>query len=147
MSQDAVLPNWIQEHIDLYHRDPDKGHMWDAAMAGGSGVLPTLLLTSIGAKSGLPRVLPLIYGNHQESVTIIASKGGAPSHPAWYLNLLANPECQVQVAHDKFKAVARIAQGAQRQQIWDNMVQVYAPYEAYQAATERLIPVVVLERQ
>jgi len=147
MSDQPKVPNWIQQHIDLYRRDPDQGHMWDAAMAGGKGVLPTLLLTSTGAKSGQARVLPLIYGTYKEAVTIIASKGGAPSHPAWYLNLLANPDCEVQVAHDVFKATARVAQGAERDEIWANMAQVYPPYLDYQAATQRQIPVIVLDRQ
>ncbi len=145
MSTTAKLPQWILDHVELYQKDPDKGHMWDSAAAGGKGVLPTLLLTTTGAKSGETRVLPLIYGRHNGLVTIIASKGGAPAHPAWYLNLEANPECEVQVAHDKFKAKARVAQGDERQAIWDHMVSVYSPYTAYQAATERQIPVVVLE--
>lgn len=147
MTKAAVVPSWIQDHIDLYLRDPDQGHMWDSSGAGGDIVLPTLLLTTTGAKSGQERLLPLIYGKHGDNVTIIASKGGAPEHPAWYLNLAANPDCQVQVAHDKFKARARVATGAEREQIWDHMVSVYSPYTAYQAATERQIPVIVLERQ
>lgn len=147
MSKSTVVPSWIQDHIELYQRDPDKGHMWDSSGAGGDMVLPTLLLTSTGAKSGEPRLLPLIYGKQGDNVTIIASKGGAPEHPAWYLNLMANPDCQVQVAHDKFSARARVAQGTEREEIWEHMVSFYPPYTAYQAATDRKIPVIVLERQ
>ena len=145
MSETAKLPQWIVDHIELYQRDPDKGHMWDSAAAGGKAILPTLLLTTTGAKSGEARVLPLIYGRHNGLVTIIASKGGAPTHPAWFVNLQANPTCDVQVAHEKFTARARVAEGAERQEIWDHMVTVYSPYTAYQAATEREIPVIVLE--
>ena len=76
---------------------------------------------------------------------IIASKGGAPSHPAWFLNLEANPSVQVQVATQKFDAVARVAQGAERERLWNLLVDYYAPYTDYQAATERQIPVVVLD--
>ena len=76
---------------------------------------------------------------------MIASKGGAPSHPAWYLNLEANPEVHLKVANEEFKAVARVAEGDERARLWDLMVDHYAPYTDYQAATERQIPVVVLD--
>ena len=142
---ETPLPSWIQAHIDLYLADPEKGHMWDASVGGGKGPTPTLLLTTTGAKSGKKRLLPLIYGEHGDAVVIIASKGGAPEHPAWYINLVANPEVEVQVAARKFKATARIAQGAERDALWQRMVDVYPPYTDYQNATEREIPVVVLD--
>ena len=141
------LPSWILDHIALYERDPEAGHMWDSSALGGPGVLPTLLLTSTGAKSGELRKLPLIYGTHDGQHVIIASKGGAPSHPAWFVNLSANPQCEVQVASDKYTAKARVVEDdTERQAIWDMMVGVYPPYTDYQNATERQIPVVVLER-
>jgi deazaflavin-dependent oxidoreductase (nitroreductase family) len=77
---------------------------------------------------------------------VIASKGGAPNHPAWFLNLSADPSVQVQVVNDKFSAVARVAEGAERERLWQMMVDYYAPYTDYQAATQRQIPVVVLDR-
>ena len=140
------LPDWIKAHIELYMKDPEAGHMWDSSALGGPGVLPTLLLTTTGAKSGKQRLLPLIYGTHEGKHVIIASKGGAPSHPAWYVNLAANPSCEVQVAADRYTAQARVAEGEERQAIWDMMVGVYPPYTDYQNATDRQIPVVVLER-
>jgi deazaflavin-dependent oxidoreductase (nitroreductase family) len=146
MTDNAKLPGWITEHIALYEKDPDAGHMWDSSALGGPGVLPTLLLTTTGAKSGQPRVLPLIYGKRGDDVVIIASKGGAPSHPAWFVNLEANPACRVQVARDVFDATARIAEGEERKELWEMMVDVYSPYTDYQNATAREIPVVVLER-
>ena len=146
MSTQPNLPSWIQDHVELYKKDPDKGHHWDASLAGGKGMLTTLLLTSTGRKSGEPRVLPLIYKKIGDAYVIIASKGGYPSHPAWYLNLEANPDCHIQVAHDHFDARMRVAEGAERDDIWAQMVELYAPYADYQvSAGDRVIPVVVLE--
>jgi deazaflavin-dependent oxidoreductase (nitroreductase family) len=76
---------------------------------------------------------------------VIASQGGAPAHPAWYLNLAAAPNVHLQVATDKFSAVARVAEGEEREKLWQIMVDYYPPYTDYQAATERQIPVVVLD--
>lgn len=140
------LPSWIAEHIKLYREDPEKAHMWDASMAGGTGTLPTLLLTTTGRKSGEPRPLPLIYKKVGDSYVIIASKGGAPAHPSWYLNLQAQPECGVQVARDVMTATARTAEGAEREDLWKQLAEVYPPYNDYQSsAGDRKIPVVVLE--
>ncbi|GAB3308844.1 nitroreductase family deazaflavin-dependent oxidoreductase [Haliea atlantica] len=140
------MPDWIREHIELYRRDPEKGHFWDASLGGGSGMLTTLLLTTTGRKSGEPLTLPLIYRpTNDGNYCVIASKGGAPAHPAWYLNLQANPRVEVQVASDRFPAMARDAVGEEREKLWEIMVNYYAPYTKYQAATERRIPVVVLE--
>ncbi len=141
------LPGWIFDHIKLYREDPDKGHLWDSTAAGGPGLLPTLLLSTTGRKSGRPSVLPLIYKKVNNGFVIIASKGGAPSHPAWYLNLLANPDCEIQVAHDHYRAKARTAEGDERETLWQQLVEIYPPYNEYQAATAREIPVVVLETE
>ena len=138
------LPGWIQDHIELYLRDPEKGHMWDSGPLGGPGLLKTLLLTTTGRKSGKPGILPLIYDEADGNYIIVASKGGAPAHPAWYLNLQAQPECQVQVGAKRFTATASDAQGAQRAALWQQMAAGYPPYNDYQAATDREIPVVIL---
>ena len=139
------LPDWIKQHIALYLEDGEAGHLWDSALGGGEGMLTTLLLTTTGRKSGKQLILPLIYRPTAEGgFCIIASKGGAPAHPAWYLNLDADPNVTVQVANDKFSALARVAEGAEREQLWQTMVDYYAPYTDYQASTERQIPVVVL---
>jgi deazaflavin-dependent oxidoreductase (nitroreductase family) len=76
---------------------------------------------------------------------VVASKGGAPVHPSWYLNLEANPDVGVQIKADKCKARARTANGGERATLWHEMIEIYGPYEAYQTWTERQIPVVVLE--
>ncbi len=142
----SALPGWIKAHIDLYLQDPEKGHMWDSSVAGGPGPLPTLLLTSTGRSSGEPRLLPLIYKKVGDNYVIIASKGGAPTHPAWYLNLVANPGCALQVGPEKMQATARTAEGDERADLWAQLAEVYPPYNDYKsAAGDREIPVVVLE--
>lgn len=140
------LPDWIRDHVELYLRDGEAGHLWDAAQAGGAGMLTTLLLHTTGRKSGRQSVLPLIYRSTGDGgYCIIASKGGAPAHPAWYLNLDADPKVHVKVANEEFDAVARVAEGDERERLWNLMVDYYGPYTDYQAATDRLIPVVVLD--
>jgi len=141
----SKLPDWIATHIQLYRNDPDQGHMWDSAPVGGPGLLPTLLLHTVGRKSGRASVLPLIYKKVNNGFVIIASKGGAPAHPAWYLNLSANPDCEIQVAHDHYRVKARTAEGDERETLWRQLAEIYPPYNDYQAATPRQIPVVVLD--
>lgn len=141
------LPEWIASHVKLYMENPELGHDWDSTPVGGPGVLPCLLLYTRGRKSGETRILPLIYGKVDDSWVIIASKGGAPSHPAWYLNLLAHPECEVQVKAERFKALARTAESEEREVLWRQLAEIYPPYDDYQvAAGDRRIPVVVLDR-
>ena len=141
----SAIP-WIADHIKLYRSDPEKAHMWDSTVAGGSGLLPTLLLTTKGRKSGEPRALPLIYGTAGDNYVVIASKGGMPTHPVWYLNLQADPACELQVGAKQCAARARVAEGAEREQLWKQMAELYPPYNDYQErAAGRTIPVVVLE--
>ena len=144
MAKFSEIP-WIAEHIELYRTDPEKAHLWDSTHLGGPGLLPTLLLTTTGRKTGEPRALPLIYGTVGDSYVVIASKGGMPSHPIWYLNLEAHPECEVQVGAKRLTARARVVEGEERERIWNQMVEVYPPYVDYKKATERIIPVVVLD--
>jgi deazaflavin-dependent oxidoreductase (nitroreductase family) len=137
---------WIAKHIELYRTDPDKARMWDSSSVGGPGVLPTLLLTTTGKKSGQPRSAPLIYGEAGESYVVIASKGGMPKHPLWYENLEANPRCELMVGAKHVVARARVAQGEERARLWKKMATIYPPYNEYQQrAGVRTIPVVVLE--
>jgi len=140
------LPGWIEKHASLYLQDGEAGHYWDASLGGGEGMLTTLLLTTEGRKSGNQLILPLIYQpTDSGGYCVIASKGGAPTHPAWYLNLRANPKVHLQVINEKFDAVARVAEGKEREQLWQMMVEYCPLYTDYQAATEREIPVVVLD--
>ena len=130
----STLPDWAQEHMRNYlATDGVDGHIWRG--------VPTLLLTTVGCKSGAPRMLPLIYGQDGDDYIIVASKGGFPEHPAWYNNLVAQPEVQVQVA-----ARATTIDGQRRQKLWDIMAEIWPPYIDYQQKTDRHIPVVVLAR-
>lgn len=149
MSEIPVPANFqemIREHVRRYLQSDGKdGHMWDSTIAGGPGPVPTLLLTTTGRKSGDAITLPLIYGKTGKDFVVIASKGGAPAHPAWYLNLSTNPEVSIQVEAQRMQATARTATGAERAALWDQLVEIYPPYTEYQQRTEREIPVVVLE--
>jgi len=145
MANFSEIP-WIAEHIELYRTDPEKARMWDSTPLGGPGLLPTLLLTTTGRKSGEPRALPLIYGEAGESFVVIASKGGLPTHPVWYLNLQANPACELMVGARALSARARVAEGDERERLWKEMAEIYPPYDEYQErAGARTIPVVVLD--
>ena len=100
---EASETGWIAAHREQYLSDPKSGHMWDSAPAGGKGPIPTLLLTTVGRKSGKTSIMPLIYGEHDGSHVVIASKGGDPKHPGWYHNLMAQDEVTVQVIDDEFR--------------------------------------------
>ncbi len=140
------LPPWIKEHITLYLKDGEAGHLWDASLGGGEGMLTTLLLTTTGRKSGKKLIIPLIYRpTDGGGFCVIASKGGAPAHPAWFLNLEANSSAHIKVANNEYNVKARIVEGEEREALWNTMVDYYAPYTVYQARTERQIPVVVFE--
>jgi len=136
----------MKDHIARYiATDGADGYLWDASIGGGKGMVPTLLLTTVGRKSGRVLTLPLIFGRSGANYVVVASKGGAPAHPAWYLNLQAKPEVQVQVKAEKFTARAHTAVAAGRAKLWREMVEIYGPYAQYQTKTDRQIPVVVLE--
>ena len=144
----SKLPSWIQDHIRLYQTDPDKAHYWDSSLGGSTGLLTTLLLTTKGRKSGRDIPTPLIYGPYGSAFVVIASKGGAPDHPDWYKNLVAEPNCRVQAGREVYRARARVATGEERSKLWAQLQKIYPPYDDYQrAAKDRLIPVVVLEPQ
>lgn len=143
----ANLPKWIGDHLRRYvESNGADGHMWDSAPVGGPGPIPTLILTTTGRRSGQSISMPLIYGEANGQYVVVASKGGAPTHPGWYLNLVTHPTVEVQVRADRFRATARTATGEERARLWQTMAAIYPPYNAYQAKTQREIPVVVLER-
>jgi deazaflavin-dependent oxidoreductase (nitroreductase family) len=107
---------------------------------------PCLVLTTKGAKTGLPRTTPLVYARDGDNLVLIASKGGNPKHPAWYLNLRADPEVEVFLDGKSARYIARDAEGEERERLWNMAVGVYSGYEKYRRrAGERKIPVVVLE--
>lgn len=106
---------------------------------------PVVLLTTTGAKSGKQRLVPLMRVEHDGSYAAVASKGGAPEHPAWYGNLRAHPDITLQDGTEVHEVRARELSGAEREQWWARAVEAYPPYADYQTRTDRLIPVLVLE--
>ena len=142
MTQEEVHDSpvgWVNQHIRGYvESDGEKGHRWRG--------VDTLLLTTRGRKSGKLRRTALIYGRDGDTHVVVASKGGAPEHPEWYLNLAVNPDVQVQVGAAKFTARARTATAEEKPALWRLMTSIWPEYDRYQERTKREIPVVVLER-
>lgn len=118
------------------------GHVTSGPFAGR----PVLLLTTTGAKSGQPRLAPLVYSRDGDRYVIVASKGGAPTHPAWYHNLVAYPVVTVEVGGETFEARARVTEGTERDRLFAERVAASPNFAEYQNRTIRVIPVVVLER-
>jgi deazaflavin-dependent oxidoreductase (nitroreductase family) len=128
------------EHVRQYREtNGEYGHDW----RNGSS---TLLLTTTGRRSGKPRTAPLIYGRSGDDYLVVASNGGSDAPPTWYVNLKANPQVEVQVLGDRFRARARDATPDERPEMWREMTSHWPAYDDYQRRTEREIPVVVLER-
>jgi deazaflavin-dependent oxidoreductase (nitroreductase family) len=113
-------------------------------LLGRMGRSPILLLNTIGRKSGKKRATPLLYVVEDEDFVIIASKGGTPSHPAWYLNLKANPDATVEVGNRKLWVMAEEVDGEEKERLWKKMAQMYPTYDDYQKKTKREIPLLVL---
>ena len=129
---------WVAKHIrDYVETDGRKGHRWRG--------FPTLLLTTRGRKSGRLRRTALIYGRDGDAYVLVASLGGAPRHPLWYLNLVENPGVVLQVGAEIVHGRARTATGEERERLWELMAGIYPEYRSYQRRTEREIPVVVVE--
>jgi deazaflavin-dependent oxidoreductase (nitroreductase family) len=129
---------WVRSHIQEYvESDGKQGHLWRG--------VPTLLLTTRGRKSGKLRRTALIYGRDGKNYLLVASQGGAPKHPLWYLNLVADPEVQIQVGADKFAARARTASPKEKPRLWKVMSKIFPQYDGYQAKAGREIPLVIAE--
>jgi deazaflavin-dependent oxidoreductase (nitroreductase family) len=141
------LPDWMLQHANRYlSSGGTDGHMYKVSPAGyGELTVPSLLLTTTGRKTGERFIFPLFYGETGGSTFIVASKGGAPQHPGWYRNILANPEVEVQVGTRHLKAKARTATGEERARLWTQSLTFWPPYADYQTKTDREIPVVVLD--
>jgi len=129
-----------EAHVRLYREtNGEQGYIWNGA--------PILLLTTTGRQSGEPRTIPIIFSRYGDGYVIIASRGGSPTHPKWYLNILDDPNVELQVKADKFAAVARTAETPEREAIWREALKTWPRYDEYQSRTSRLIPVVVIERK
>jgi len=128
--------DWVAEHTRKYvESGGEDGYMWRG--------FPTVVLTTTGRKSGDLRRNALIYGKDGDDFILIASYGGRPTHPLWYLNLVADPSVTIQERADVISGVAEtVPEGEERDRLWDQMVSIFPPYAEYQAKTERRIPVV-----
>jgi len=128
-----------QDHVNRYlDTDGAEGHEWQGTH--------TLILTTRGRRTGEARRTALVYGRDGDDYLVVGSKGGAPQPPAWYLNLQADPEVEVQVLGDRFAARARTAAPEERAALWPTMTREWPAYDDYQARTAREIPIVILER-
>lgn len=128
------------EHVKAYQEtNGEVGYIWNG--------VPILLFTSIGAKSGLPRTNAIIFTQVGDKYVIMASMGGSPKHPAWYHNIRKNPEIDVQIKGEKFRATTRTAQSPEREELWAEAIRDWPNYDVYQSRTDRQIPVVVIERK
>jgi deazaflavin-dependent oxidoreductase (nitroreductase family) len=132
---------WVREHVELYEssggtrgrnlRDTDR---------------PVVIVTNRGARTGAIRKTPLMRVEHKGAYAAVASQGGAPKHPFWYYNLLANPDVVLQDGADKWEMTARLVTGKERALWWSRAVAAFPSYADYQTRTRREIPVFVLER-
>ena len=136
---DADYSLFGDAHVAAYEEsDGEVGYLWNGA--------PIAVLTTTGESSGKERKHALIFGHDDGDVLLVASKGGAPEHPQWYDNLVADPHVKVQVLGDRYDGIARTATSEERPRLWALMNELWPSYDDYQAKTDREIPVVVIER-
>ena len=129
---------WVAEHTRRYvETNGADGHLWRG--------VPTLVLTTTGRRSGRARRNALIYGRDGDNYVVVASKGGAPANPLWYLNLTADPNVRLQVGAERFAARARVASPPDKERLWPVMAAIWPAYDDYNTKTSRDIPVVILE--
>src|SRR5438270_3116060 len=127
-----------------YNRQLIEEFRADRSKFGGR---PLLLLTTTGAKSGQRRTTPMMYVRNGDHLMVIASNVGAPTHPAWYHNLMAHPDVTVEVGNETFEATAIVTTGEERHRLWTRIVELHPFFSEHQAKTTRQIPVIILERQ
>lgn len=134
--------------IDLFWRIHPKLYRWSSGRIGGHMMgLPVLLLTTKGRKTGVMRTKALMYLPRGDDLVVIASYLGEPQHPAWWLNLEANPKAIVEIGNARYSVVARKAEGEEREELWRAVTDKVPVYVEYQSRTSRRIPIVILERQ
>ena len=133
--------------MEAFNRDLVKEYRANGGtVTGPFAGRPLVLLTTTGARSGEPRTTPLVYTTDGERLVIIASKGGAPNNPAWYHNLTANPEATVELGTERFQVRAEVAQGDERDRLFEAQAAQMPNFAEYQQKTSRRIPVVTLQR-
>lgn len=132
--------DWVRKQVEQY--EASGGTEANTVMG-----TPIVVITSRGAKSDKLRKNPVIRVEHNGSYAAVASKGGAPEHPSWYYNFLAEPEVDLQDGPEPHTYIARVVEGEERQQWWDRAAEIFPQYNEYRANTDREIPVFVLDPQ
>jgi len=132
---------WVREQVEAY--EASGGARANTLRDTG---LPVVIVTNRGAKSGKIRKTPLMRVEHDGRYLAVASQGGAPKHPVWYYNLLADPQVELQDKGEKWDMTARLLSGDERAEWWERAVAAFPSYADYQRKTEREIPVFLLER-
>jgi deazaflavin-dependent oxidoreductase (nitroreductase family) len=150
-SQEMSTPKWLSALVKLAWKVGSGAHTGLYRATGGKlggrmGKNPILLLNTVGRRSGKERVTPLLYALDGEDYVVIASQGGAPTHPAWYLNLKANPDTTVEVGYHEVRVKAEEVDTEEKTRLWQKMVEMYPAYDDYQNKTEREIPLLVLHQ-
>jgi len=136
---DAEMLDWNQQIIAEFRANAGK-------VSGPFEGAPMVILTSTGAKSGQPRLSPLMALLNGNDIVIFASKAGAPTHPDWYHNLVTNPEASIEFGAETIAVKARVAEGDERDDLWTRQKAAYPQFQGYEDGTTRVIPVVVLEK-
>ena len=136
---DTAMKDWNQQVIEEFRANAGN-------VSGPFEGAPMVILTSTGAKSGEPRENPVMALLDGDDIVIFASKGGAPTNPDWYHNLLANPEATVEIGTETLAVRAREATGDERDALWTRQKATYPQFQGYEDGTSRVIPVIVLER-
>ena len=133
-----AMPDWNSKIIEEFRSN-------DGRVGGQFEGAPLLLLHTVGARSGQPRVNPMMYQKLADSYAVFASKGGAPVNPDWYYNLLAHPRVTAEIGTGKVELIARVAEGQERERIWSAQKTAYPGFADYERKTARQIPVIILE--
>ena len=140
MSTQSAAHLYGDQHVQSYlETNGELGYRWKEDA-------PIAILFTTGRTTGEARTTPLIFGRDGDDVVLVASQGGAPENPGWYRNLQKTPEAEIQVMGDRWRVRARDAEGGERERLWERMNELWPHYDEYATRTDRLIPVVVLER-
>ncbi len=134
------MSDWNKKIIEEFRAN-------EGRVGGNFADMTLLLLHTTGAKSGRPRLNPVAYTKDRDRLVIIASKGGAESHPDWYYNVLTNPNVTVEVGTEKYDAIATVEEEPERTRLYDQMAAQYPGFETYRQKTSRKIPVITLKRK
>ncbi len=142
----ATRRDWVTDHREAYLTSGGvEGHIMDITAVGGRYFATHCLVKYRGRNSGKTFITPLTYADIGGEVIVCASKGGADHHPEWYLNIIASPELEIQIATQAFRATWREAEGAERDKLWTFFIDCHPFYADYQASTSRVLPVLAFQ--